>query len=69
MESPATAPEISLMEGVWYILAPHWLTQSGRLRCSVAAISLSEDTEVIETVGLAEIPLGVNGARSCCRLV
>src|SRR4051812_45432341 len=48
-------------------LAPHWLPQVEGLRCSVAAISLGEDTKVIEPVGLAEIQVGGNGARNCLR--
>ena len=35
----------------------------------VAAISLGEGTKVIEPVGLAEMQVGVNGARNCCRMV
>ena len=36
---------------------PKW-----KVRCSVAAISLSEDTKVVEPRGLAEIQVGVNDA-------
>src|SRR4051812_10833359 len=51
-----------------WLLAPRWLPQVQDLRCRIAAISLNKDTEVIEPVGLAEIQVGVNGARNCCRL-
>ena len=48
----------------WWILAPRWLPQVEGLRCSVAVISLGEDTKVIEPVGLAEIQEGDNGAKN-----
>ena len=51
-ESPATAPEIALMIRE-FTSRPSLVTQSGMLRCSVAAISFSEDAKVeIEPVGL-----------------
>ena len=44
---------------IWWLLAPRWLPQVEGLRCSVAVISLSEDTKVIEPVGLQELQEGV----------
>ena len=52
-----------------YSLAPCWLPQVEDLRCSVAEISLGEDTKVIEPAGLQEIQVGFNDTRNCCRLV
>src|SRR3954468_22515386 len=56
------APKIILMAS-----RPRWLPQVEGLRCSVAVISLGEDTKVIKPVGLQEIQVGGNCARNCLR--
>src|SRR3954462_11419140 len=68
---PRTSSRIRMLhpvpEATTMVMAsrPSLVTPSGRLRCSVAVISLSKDTKVeIEPVGLQERQEGVNGARN-----
>ena len=50
-------------------ISPSLVNPKWKVEMSVEAISLGEDTKVIEPVGLAEIQVGVNSAGNCCRMV